>query len=130
MTEPRTDQELQTRPAEAQRMRTYLPEVDIYETEEAFVLTADLPGVDDKGVDVTVENGILTLEAQASLPLPEGVNAARREFDLARYQRTFNLSDRLDVNNISAGMKQGVLTLTLPKSEDVKPRKITISPEG
>jgi HSP20 family molecular chaperone IbpA len=105
---------------------TYVPDVDILDTEEAVRLVADMPGVDPGSVDVTVENGVLTIEGRAQLPPPEGYENVGQEFALGRYRRDFNLTDAVDTEGIKARVVHGVLEVTLPKSEQVKTRKIKI----
>jgi len=100
------------------------PPVDIFETEDALIVVADLPGVDKDGVDIRVEDGILTIKGKASYDPPAGV--IREEFNLQGYYRQFQLSDEVDQNKISAESKNGVLTITLPKAEKSKPRQIKV----
>ncbi len=101
------------------------PAVDIWETEEGLKLVADLPGVDKSGLSVDIDQGILTIEGKA------GENrrgdAIFREFELASYYRQFQLPGELDTEKIAAELKNGVLTLHLPKSEAAKPRRIEIT---
>ena len=98
--------------------------VDIYETPEGLAVLADLPGVAKDGLDVRVENSLLTIRARTS-------HAAAgeyiyREYDLVNFFRQFELNERVDQQKISAELKNGVLTLNLPKAEEAKPRKVEI----
>jgi HSP20 family protein len=101
------------------------PEVNIFETKDGYVLEAEMPGVNKQGLEIMLEGNEITLvghrqnEAVAGVPL-------FRERALADYRRVFDLDPAIDTAKISAKMDQGVLTLTLPKSERVKPRKITV----
>jgi HSP20 family molecular chaperone IbpA len=106
------------------RERTITPPVDIYETEEGLVVLADLPGVDKDGLDVRVENDILTIRGTSRNGLPG--DPIYREFELANYFRQFELSDKVDQSKITAELKHGVLTLRLPKAEEAKPKKIEV----
>lgn len=106
------------------RERTITPPVDIYETEEGLVVLADLPGVDKDGLDVRVENDILTIRGTSRNGLPG--EPIYREFELANYFRQFELSDKVDQSKITAELKHGVLTLRLPKAEEAKPKKIEV----
>ncbi len=100
------------------------PPVDIYETENALKVVADVPGVSKEDLDVRVENGILTIQGKPMhTTLGEPLYT---EFELVNYYRQFELSDKVDQENITADLKNGVLYLTLPKAEKAKPRKIEI----
>jgi HSP20 family protein len=115
------------RPANAVRQtREYVsPEVNIFETKDGYVLEAEMPGVDKAGLEITLEGNEMTIQghrAQETLP----GEPLFRERRLADYRREFALDPAIDTARISAKMDQGVLTLTLPKSEKVKPRKITV----
>ena len=100
------------------------PPVDIFETGDGLVVVADMPGVQSSDLEVRVEQGILTLQARARHELPG--EPYYREFQLVNFFRQFQLSDEVDVDNISAELKNGVLTLNLPKSEAAKPRRIQV----
>jgi HSP20 family protein len=93
------------------------PAVDIYETDAEFVLLADLPGVEDSGLQLEVSRGVLTLAG--------AVHGTENEKQRS-YYRQFMLSERIDADAGNAALKDGVLTLRLPKSEAAKPKKITV----
>jgi HSP20 family molecular chaperone IbpA len=100
------------------------PPVDIFETDDALTVVADLPGVDKDAVDIRAEDGILTITGRANYsPKAEML---RQEFGLQGYYRQFQLSDEVDQDKISAECKNGVLTITLPKAEKSKPRQIKV----
>lgn len=100
------------------------PPVDIFETEEALTVVADLPGVPMDSVDIRVEDNILTIKGRANYsPTAE---LLRQEFSLQGYYRQFQLSDEVDQDRISAESKNGVLTITLPKAEKSKPKQIKV----
>lgn len=94
----------------------FTPTVDIYETDDELVLLADLPGVEDQGLQLEVARGVLTLAAEAAV---EGAGEAA-------YYRQFRLSDRIDTDAGEATLKDGVLTLRLPKRAVAKPKKIAV----
>ena len=120
-------QEIDTREGEPTRAGTwYVPEVDITQTDEAIVLYADLPGVKPEYVDIDVRDDVLTLTAEVE-PLPTNRKLVWREYEVGGYQRKFTLGERVDQTKIEAELVDGVLTLTLPKAEEHKPRKIAIS---
>jgi len=100
------------------------PPVDIFETEDALTVVADLPGVNRENVDIRVEDGILTIKGRAEYNPP--ANTLREEFNFQGYYRQFQLSDEVDQNKISAESKNGVLIITLPKAEKSKPRQIKV----
>jgi len=101
------------------------PPVDIFETEDALTVIADLPGVSKDAVDIRVEDDILTIKGKASYKRPE--NMILEEFDLQGYFRQFQLSDEVDQSKISAETNNGVLTITLAKAEKSKPRRIKVN---
>jgi HSP20 family protein len=100
------------------------PPVDIYETEEVLTVVVDLPGVSKDSVDIRVEENVLTIKGKAHYAMP--ARGIREEFNLQGYYRQFRLSDEVDRNRISAETKNGVLTITLPKTEKSKPKQIKV----
>ncbi|HUI27222.1 MAG TPA: Hsp20/alpha crystallin family protein [Candidatus Kryptonia bacterium] len=107
--------------------RTYMPDVDIYETGDRLWLWADMPGVDEQSVQVNLVNGVLTLSGQVSLKDYENLAPVYTEYNVGNYVRRFTLSDTIDPNRITARMTNGVLELELPKAERAKPRKIDVA---
>jgi HSP20 family molecular chaperone IbpA len=105
----------------------YMPAVDICEDANAIRLIADMPGADQKSVDVSVENGVLTVEGNGSVEPPDGYELVGQEYAVGRFRRDFTLSDQVDVEGIKAKVNNGVLELTIPKREEVKTRKIEIT---
>lgn len=104
----------------------YTPAVDITEDENNLYIYADVPGAHDKGVNVTLENDVLTIEAQVEdIPL-EGHAATYAEYGTGDYFRAFTLNEAIDRDKIEATLKDGVLSIVLPKSEVVKTKKIPI----
>ncbi len=95
----------------------YTPAVDIYETEEELVLFAEMPGVDEQGLQVEIDRNLLTLEAEISGSEGDAKSA---------YYRQFKLSAGFEADAAEAGMKDGVLRLRLPKAEAAKPKKIAV----
>ena len=115
------------RPATTTRQeREYVaPEVNIFETKEGYVLEAEMPGVNKEGLEITLEGNEITIVGHRKNEVAPG-NPLFRERALADYRRVFELDPAIDTTRIAAKMEQGVLNLTLPKSEQVKPRKIKI----
>ncbi|HOW57375.1 MAG TPA: Hsp20/alpha crystallin family protein [Smithellaceae bacterium] len=115
--------------AAAERIRnvkTFVPRVDIYETKDALFLVADMPGVDEKAVDVELEKNILTINGRAETEAVKNSSLIYSEYEVGDYERSFTLSDEIDGDKIKATVKNGVLRLELPKAEKVKPKKIQI----
>jgi HSP20 family protein len=102
------------------------PVVNIYETKDGYVLEAEMPGVSKEGLQVTLEGAEITITGRRNAQTVTG-EALYRERQAADYRRVFGLDPAIDPSKISAKMEQGVLTLTLPKSERAKPHKIVIS---
>lgn len=100
------------------------PAVNIIETEEGLVLTADIPGASKEALDVNVEKGILTISAPAQRPMPG--TSAYREFELASYYRQFTIPESLDHEKAKADYANGILTLRIPKAEIAKPKRIEV----
>ncbi len=100
------------------------PAVDIFETEQGLTLVADLPGVDKEDLKIDLDQGLLTVQANGKSHMKG--DSIRREFLHGSFYRQFRLSDEIDSENIAAEMKNGVLTLLLPKSEAARPRRIEI----
>lgn len=104
----------------------FRPDVDIFERADAFVVVADLPGVDARSVDVKLEKGILTLDAQITTQPESGWTPIHAEYRIGGYHREFRISEGIDASGVSASMKDGVLELRLPKSAQLKPRTISV----
>ncbi len=105
------------------------PVVDVREEADGYVLTAELPGVDEGAVNVTVEDRTLILDAANDLTEPEGFKVLRREIPPLTYHAVFELPDRVDSAAIRSTLRNGLLTVTLPKREEVKPRRIAVAVE-
>ena len=101
------------------------PEVNIFETKESYVLEAEMPGVNKENLEITLEDNEITIVGRRAVETAPG-QPLFRERRQADYRRVFELDPAIDAPKISARMDQGVLTLTLPKSERVKPRKIRV----
>jgi HSP20 family protein len=105
--------------------RYVVPPVDIYEVAEGLIVTADVPGVMQDQLEIHVDNHVLTIRGQVSVNTV--ADPSYREYELVSYFRQFELSDKVDEGKITADLKHGVLTLTLPKTEEAKPRKIAVA---
>lgn len=110
------------------RSRVYAPAVDIYEANDHFVVLADVPGVTESSIDITIEKNVLTIEGKVEEKHYDGLELSYSEFGVGDYYRAFTLSDDVDRDNIQATVSQGTLRLKLPKTEPSK-KKITVSAE-
>jgi HSP20 family protein len=113
--------------SEPQANRPWSPAVDVYETENELVFKADLPDVDAKNVDVRVENLTLTISGERKFEKSGNEKGFHRlERSYGNFTRSFAVPNTFDTENVSAGFKNGVLTVKLPKKEAAKPRQIKI----
>jgi len=118
-----TEQRPKTEPRREQQY--VLPEVDIFETKDGYLVEAEMPGVSKDGLEITLEGNEITIVGHRKNEVVTGAPLFR-ERSLVDYRRVFELDPAIDAGKIAAKMDQGVLTLTLPKSEEVKPRKIAV----
>ncbi|MBC8414510.1 MAG: Hsp20/alpha crystallin family protein [Nitrospira sp.] len=109
--------------------KLYAPPVDIIEDEKGLTLIADMPGVNEGSVEITLEKNILTIYGAVEPEVHDSYRLVSAEYGLGDYQRTFTLSDEIDRDKILATVKNGVLRLVLPKSESAKTRKIPVKAE-
>ncbi|MEJ5349502.1 MAG: Hsp20/alpha crystallin family protein [Desulfosoma sp.] len=121
----REKQEVQTQAETTRNIPVYMPAVDILETEEALTLVADMPGVSPENVDIDIRDDQLTIRGTVTLE-GEGETVLLREYGVGDYFRQFTLGRIIDQSKIEASMKNGVLTLTLPKVDKAKPRKVEV----
>ena len=124
LTERNDEKDLSSREETRSREKYIKPAVNIVETEEGLILTADIPGAVRDTLDINVEKGILTISAPVSWNTPG--NAGYTEFELASYYRQFSIPEVLDHEKATADLVNGVLTLRVPKTAAAKPRKIEI----
>ena len=106
-------------------LTTYVPRVDILENADETVLYADMPGVDGDNLDIRFEDRQLTIRGKVELRQTD-MNFVDGEYGVGDFYRTFAIGEAIDVEKISAEIKDGVLTLRLPKAESAKPRKIKV----
>lgn len=111
----------------AGRETVLLPPVDIFENSEGITLIADMPGVTKERLAIDVDRDSLVIEGEATFEMPEGIKALYADIQATRYRRDFSLSAELDPDRIEASLKDGVLTLRIPKRAELRPRKIEIS---
>ena len=120
-------QELEETDAERTRdRRAFVPRTDIYETDQGIHLVVDMPGVDETNVDITLEKNVLTINGYVEPTFPEGYTLAYAEYDVGDYQRSFQLSNQIDLAKIDATIKDGVLRLYLPKIGPAQKKQIAV----
>ena len=107
--------------------QTYMPNVDILETQDEFLVVADMPGVSADGVDIQYEQGVLTIQGRVEPRQDEDdTTYVLQEYGIGDYYRSFRLGEGIDPDKIEARLKDGVMELHLPKSEATKPKKIAV----
>ena len=111
----------QTRPG-----RYYVPDVNIYEFDDSLKLWADMPGVKEKDVNVTLKDGVLTVVGQVAADTYAGLRPMYTEYNVGNYHREFVLNEDIDESKIRATLRNGVLEVELPKKEKARPRQIEV----
>jgi HSP20 family protein len=106
--------------------RVFLPNADIYETTDALNVVLEMPGVDKNSVEVHVEDGVLKIDGRLDFSKYQGLQPLYTEYNVGHYSRSFRLPSRIDQTKIAAELKDGVLSLVLPKIEEAKPRTIEV----
>jgi HSP20 family protein len=106
--------------------RAFMPTADIFETEDALTVVLEMPGVDRDNINISVENGVLTVEGAINFGKYEGLQPVYSEYNVGPFRRSFRISSRIDQDKINAEMSDGVITLVLPKVEEAKPRRIEV----
>ncbi|MBN1625896.1 MAG: Hsp20/alpha crystallin family protein [Deltaproteobacteria bacterium] len=104
----------------------FTPAVDIFETEKELTLLADMPGVKSDNLSIAINKNVLTMTGEVDAPEDKDEIDVLREYETGKYFREFTLSNEIDQSKIDAVLKDGVLRLTLPKVEAVKPKKIAV----
>jgi HSP20 family protein len=108
------------------RLRTVWPATNVFEAKESFVVKAEVPGVAESDVAVSVEDDALVIRGERKSAVPEGYTAHWRERSSIAFTRKLPLPTRVDADQVSATLKDGVLTVTLPKAKDTLPRQIAV----
>ncbi|MDX1388747.1 MAG: Hsp20/alpha crystallin family protein [Acidobacteriota bacterium] len=104
----------------------FTPAVDIFETENAITVLADMPGVKTEGLNIDLHQNVLTIEGRVASPVAKNESVLMREYETGGFRREFRLTNLIDQNKIDATLSDGVLRLTLPKAEAARPRKIEV----
>ncbi len=118
--------ELETKQETTIPARVFLPNADIYEDENELTVILEMPGVDKRNVEVSIEDGVLRVGGRLDFSKYQGLQPLYTEYNIGHYSRSFNLSNKIDQNKIEAEMTDGVLSLRLPKVEQAKPRTIQV----
>ena len=113
--------------AEHDQQRAALPAVDVFEDAAGITLLADMPGVPKEQLELKVEGEALLIEGGVQARTPDGLEAIYAELRAPRYRRSFTLSRELDTTRIEANLKDGVLTLRIPKQAHAQPRRIAVT---
>lgn len=119
--------ELLTKEEKTVPARYYVPPTDIFETDDALTVVMELPGVEKQAIDVSVENDVLRVDARIDFAKYEGFEPLYTEYNVGHFARSFTLSNKIDRQQISAQLDDGVLTLILKKAKEALPRQITIN---
>ena len=106
--------------------RVFVPVTDIFETPEALTVALEMPGVDRNSLEARVEDNVVTIEGRIDFGKYDGMQPVYTEYIVGHYARSFEISNKIDQSKISAQMKDGVVTIVLPKAEQAKPRKIEV----
>jgi HSP20 family protein len=106
--------------------RVYLPTADIFETQDVLTVSMEMPGVEKGNLEIRVEDGVLRVEGRLDLSKYQGLKPLYTEYNVGHYARSFQLSNKIDQSKIAAELKDGVLSLTLPKVAEAKPRTIQV----
>lgn len=113
----------------AERTRTckaYIPRSDIYETDTKVVIVADMPGVDEKTLDIMLEKNVLSIVGSVDFERPDNFGLAYAEYDVGDFERKFTISNEIDRDSIEATIKDGVLRVYLTKAAPAKTRRIDV----
>jgi HSP20 family molecular chaperone IbpA len=108
-------------------IRYFVPTTDIFETEDALTVVMEVPGIDKEAVDINIENDVLKVEAKIDPSKYEGMEPLYTEYNVGHFARSFTLSNKIDRQDISAQLQDGVLTLILKKAKEAIPRRIAVS---
>jgi HSP20 family protein len=122
----RDKKELVTKEEKTVPGRYFVPYADIYETDDALCVVMEMPGVEKKDLNVALENSVLRVDGQINFSKYEGMEPVYTEYNVGHYARSFTLSNKVDQEQISAQLDDGVLTLTLPKAKEAQARRISV----
>jgi len=124
--QPQEKKELVSKDETTVPVRYFVPATDIFETEEGLTVVMEVPGIDREAIDISLENDVLKVEAKIDPSKYEGMEPLYTEYNVGHFARSFTLSNKIDQQQISAKLEDGILTLTLRKVKEAMPRKISI----
>jgi HSP20 family protein len=119
--------ELTTKQEATVPTRYFVPNTDIYETDDALTIVMEVPGVEKHHIDVTLEDDVLKIEGKIDYSKYEGMEPVYSEYNVGHFTRAFSLSDKIDQGGISADLQDGILTVTLKKAKEARARRIAIN---
>ncbi len=123
----REKQEVEKKQEGTKPGRVFIPVTDIFETDQALTVVLEMPGVNKDSVDVRVENDVLSVEGRVDFSNYAGLQPVYTEYNVGNYARSFHLSSKIEQDAIRAELKDGVMTLVLPKAERARARKINVT---
>jgi HSP20 family protein len=112
---------------QAQLFTGWTPALDLYQTNDDVVAVVELPGMRKEDIELSLHDGMLTISGERKDETPEGEKTARTERFVGKFRRSISLPTRVDANKVNATYKDGILTVTLPKAEEVKPKQIQVN---
>jgi HSP20 family protein len=114
---------------QAQLFSGWTPALDLYQTSDNVIAVVEIPGMKKEDIDISLHDGMLTIAGERSSSSGEGENAERTERFTGKFRRSISLPTRVDAGKVSATYKDGILTVTLPKAEEAKPKKVEVNVE-
>ncbi len=112
---------------QAQLFTGWTPALDLYQTSDDVVAVVELPGMRKEDIEIALHDGALTIAGERKDETPQGDKATRTERFVGKFRRSVSLPTRVDVNKVNATYRDGILTVTLPKAEEVKPKQIQVN---
>jgi HSP20 family protein len=114
---------------QAQLFSGWTPALDLYQNNDSVIAVVEIPGMRKEEIDISLHDGMLTIAGERQSSLGEGENAERTERLSGKFRRSVTLPTRVDAGKVSASYKDGILTVTLPKAEEAKPKKVEVTIE-
>ena len=124
--QPQEKRELVSKDENTAPVRYFVPATDIFETEDALTVVMEVPGVGREAIDINLENNVLKIEAKIDPAKYDGMEPLYTEYNVGHFSRSFTLSNKIDQQQISAKLEDGILTLILKKVKEATPRRISI----
>ena len=124
--QPQEKKELVSKDETTVPVRYFVPTTDIFETEDALTVVMEVPGVSREALDINLESDVQKIEAKIDPSKYEGMEPLYTEYNVGHFARSFTLSNKIDRQQISAKLEDGILTLTLTKAKEAMPRKISV----